>query len=275
VGSEQHTTPKIQLQARKTMSGKKVVIGGNWKCNGTLAEVSKLVQMLNGAGEFPSNAEVVVAPTALHLGNVLSGVRKDVNVAVQNLWHEPKAGAWTGEITADLARDFGLEWCILGHSERRGYCGETPAVVGQKVKVALDAGFTVIACVGEQLEDREAGKTMEVCTEQLEPILTAIPPGSISRVVLAYEPVWAIGTGKTATPEQAQETHEQIRKYLGQKIGSENASAIRIIYGGSVKGANCQDLIQKPDIDGFLVGGASLKEEFKEIIASSALKSKM
>mmetsp|Transcript_1204 Transcript_1204/g.2906 ORF Transcript_1204/g.2906 Transcript_1204/m.2906 type:complete len:258 (-) Transcript_1204:149-922(-) len=257
------------------MSGKKVFIGGNWKCNGTKQSVAELVDLLNGAGEFPTNAEVVVAPTALHIHAVQANLRKDVAVSVQNIWSEPAAGAWTGELTVDIVKDFGLDWCILGHSERRAYCGETAEIVGTKTKVALEGGMSVIACVGEQLEDREAGRTMEVCKEQLEPIIAAVPEGAIDRVVVAYEPVWAIGTGVTASPEQAQETHEQIREYLKTKIGEEAAAGVRIIYGGSVKAGNCEELIKKADIDGFLVGGASLKAEFKDIIASSAVKAKM
>ncbi|GBG34141.1 Triosephosphate isomerase [Hondaea fermentalgiana] len=257
------------------MTGKKVVIGGNWKCNGTKESVKELIETLNSAGDFPSNAEVVVAPTALHLGMAVDGLRKDISVSVQNLWKEPKAGAWTGELTVDLIKDFGINWAILGHSERRAYCGETPEIVGTKVKIALEAGMKVMACIGEQLSDREADKTMDVCKEQLDPIIAAVPSGAMDRVVIAYEPVWAIGTGVTATPEQAQETHEQIRAYLKTKIGEEAAQGVRIIYGGSVKGANCQELIKKADIDGFLVGGASLKPEFKDIIACSSAKSKM
>ncbi|CAK8987997.1 Triosephosphate isomerase [Durusdinium trenchii] len=264
-----------EAKRAKMSDGKKVLVGGNWKCNGTRDKVASLIAMLNDAGEFPANAEVVIAPTALHVGKVLDEVRKDVNVSVQNLWSEPKAGAWTGELTVDLVKDFGINWCILGHSERRAYCNETPEVVGNKVKIALEAGMSVIACIGEQLSDREANKTMEVCKAQLDPILKAIPEGAIGRVVVAYEPVWAIGTGVTATPDQAQDTHKELRAYLSEVVGPKDAEAVRIIYGGSVKGANCEDLIKKADIDGFLVGGASLKDEFKQIIASSALKAKM
>lgn len=257
------------------MTSRKPVIGGNWKCNGTKDKVASLVAMLNGAGEFPPDAQVVVAPTALHLGAVLAEVRKDVNVSVQNLWSEPSAGAWTGELTVDIVKDFGISWCILGHSERRALTGETPDIVAKKVKIAVENDMMVIACIGEQLADREAGKTMEVCKQQLAPILASLPAGGIANVVVAYEPVWAIGTGVTASPEQAQETHKQLREYLATVIGQADADGVRIIYGGSVKAANCKELITKVDIDGFLVGGASLKDEFKDIIACSALKSKM
>lgn len=186
-----------------------------------------------------------------------------------------KAGAWTGEITVDLIKDFGLNWVILGHSERRAYCGETPEMVGAKTKLALEAGLKVIACIGEQLSDREAGKTMDVCIAQLKPIMDAVPEGKLGDVVIAYEPVWAIGTGVTATPEQAQETHKQIREWIGKTYGDAAANGMRIQYGGSVNAKNCNALIANPDIDGFLVGGASLKPEFKEIIASGGLKAKI
>mmetsp|Transcript_5222 Transcript_5222/g.6581 ORF Transcript_5222/g.6581 Transcript_5222/m.6581 type:complete len:256 (-) Transcript_5222:767-1534(-) len=253
-------------------SGKKMLIGGNWKCNGTVEKVSSLVAMLNDGGKFPNNAEVVIAPTALHVSYLVQNLRDDINVSVQNTWSEEKAGAWTGELTVDLVKDMGVNWTILGHSERRAYCGETPVVVAKKVGIALNAGMKVIACIGEKLEDREAGNTMNVCIEQLEPIIKAIPNGTVSNVVIAYEPVWAIGTGVTATPEQAQEVHEQLRAYLVNNIGTEQANAMRIIYGGSVKANNCDELMAKADIDGFLVGGASLTEEFLKIINSTAAK---
>jgi triosephosphate isomerase len=233
------------------------------------------VKMLNEAGAIPSNCDVVVAPPTLHVGSVLAAVRKDVKVAVQNSWSEPKAGAWTGELTVDLIKDFGLEWVILGHSERRQFCHESHDLVGKKVRLALEAGLNVIACIGESLAERQGGKTMDVCKAQLDPILANVPAGKLGHVVIAYEPVWAIGTGVTATPQQAQDTHHDIRAYLATKVGASEAAAMRIQYGGSVKGANCEELIRMPDIDGFLVGGASLLPEFAKIIQCAALKAKM
>jgi len=188
---------------------------------------------------------------------------------------EPAAGAWTGELTVDLVKDFGVNWAVLGHSERRAMCHETPQVVGKKVSISLAGGLNVIACIGEQLADRENGRTMEVCKEQLDPIIAAIPVEKLGNVVIAYEPVWAIGTGVTASPTQAQDTHFQIRNYLNDKIGVQAAANMRIIYGGSVKANNCDELIKNNDIDGFLVGGASLNEDFLKIIASCKLKSKI
>lgn len=258
-----------------SMSTKKMFIGGNWKCNGTKASTAKLVELLNGAGAFADNAEVVVAPTALHLGAVQEKLRPDIQVAAQNLWEQPAAGAWTGELTVDIIKDFGINWAIIGHSERRAYCGETPEKVGVKVDLALTGGLKVIPCFGESKEQRESGKYMDTIIAQLEPIVAAVPKGAWDRVVLAYEPVWAIGTGLTASPAQAQETHMQIREWLATKIGAEVAANLRIIYGGSVKGANCDELMGQPDIDGFLVGGAALKEEFIKIINSAGTLSKM
>lgn len=178
-------------------------------------------------------------------------------------------GAYTGEISAALLRDIGLQWAIVGHSERRsgfGFNGEPDAVVATKVKTAIAGGLSVIACVGEQLNEREAGLTMSVVSTQLAAIASILSPEDWSKVVIAYEPVWAIGTGKVATPEQAQETHAQIREWLSANISPEIASTTRIIYGGSVKGSNAKSLLIGPDIDGFLVGGASLLPEFVDII---------
>ena len=178
-------------------------------------------------------------------------------------------GAFTGEVSAKLLKDAGINWTLTGHSERRvgfGIPGETSAVVGRKTAVALKNGMSVIACIGEQLADREAGTTMNVCSEQLAAIAAELNEADWKRVVIAYEPVWAIGTGKVATPEQAEETHGQIRAWIAANVSSAVAHAVRIIYGGSVKGSNCKALIACPNIDGFLVGGASLLPEFVDII---------
>ncbi len=255
---------------------RKIFIGGNWKCNGTTKKVGEIVAFLNKGGDIPSNAEVVVAPPSLHIGSVSETLRKDIQVSVQNIWIEPAAGAWTGEITADLVKDFGVNWTILGHSERRKYNHESSEIVAKKLAVALKAGLNIIACVGETLEEREADKTMDVVISQMAPIVAAVSnPSDWDRVVIAYEPVWAIGTGKTASPEQAQEVHGNLRVWLNEKVGKEIAEKLRIIYGGSVTAKNCNDLITKGDIDGFLVGGASLQPDFLTIIESAKLKAKM
>ena len=178
-------------------------------------------------------------------------------------------GAFTGAVSASMLQSLGVSWALAGHSERRvgfGFPGETSHVVGVKTKNAIDAGMSVMACIGEQLEDRQNGSTMTVCAEQLEAIKAALEIGDWKKVVIAYEPVWAIGTGVVATPDQAQETHEQIRAWLRKEVSSDVAEETRIIYGGSASASNCDDLYAKPDINGFLVGGASLKPEFVDII---------
>ncbi len=165
--------------------------------------------------------------------------------------------------------DSQIHWTLTGHSERRvgfGYAGETSKVVGIKTKNAVDVGLSVIACIGEQLADRESGNTMTVCAEQLEAIKSALSEADWKKVVIAYEPVWAIGTGKTASPAQAQETHAQIRDWLRTNVSANVANETRILYGGSATAANCKELYAQPDINGFLVGGASMKAEFVDII---------
>jgi triosephosphate isomerase len=254
---------------------RKIVIGGNWKCNGTKKKVVELVNILNKGGEFPSNCEVIIAPPLLHTGYVIDSIRKDIQVSVQNIWSEPTAGAWTGEITADLVKDYEINWTILGHSERRKYVHESSELVANKLSIALKAGLNVIACIGETLEEREAGKTMDIVISQLIPIVETMNKLKLEdwkRIVLAYEPVWAIGTGKTASPEQAQEVHGSLRMWLIEKVGKEIANELRIIYGGSVTAKNCNELISQGDIDGFLVGGASLTPDFLTIIASAKAK---
>ena len=262
-------------------AARRIFVGGNWKCNpSTKSAALSLCDALNGAKEFPGNCQVVVCPTSLHMGVVQDKLtRKDIELGVQNIWKDAKAGAWTGELTIDMVKDFGANWVILGHSERRHTVShESSELVGEKTATALKAGLGVIACVGEKLEERENGTTMDVVVEQLAPIVEAV--GSDAKlwkeaVVIAYEPVWAIGTGKVATPEQAQETHNQIRTWLRGKVGDSIADSTRIIYGGSVNGKNCGDLMKGADIDGFLVGGASLKPEFTDIVGSAQLKAKM
>lgn len=250
----------------KSSSGKRCFIGGNWKCNGTRESVAALVDVLNRGGSFPPNAEVVVAPTALHIGDVFSSIRTDVAVAAQNVWREKGFGAFTGELTASMIKDYGLKWTIVGHSERRKDHGESNELAALKAKTALEEGLSVIFCIGEKLEDREAGKTEDVVLAQLAPLLAAASTEQWGRLVVAYEPVWAIGTGKVATPGQAQAVHKVIRGKVAQVAGPAVAAALRIIYGGSVKAKNCSSLISEADIDGFLVGGASLKPQFLDII---------
>lgn len=250
--------------------GRKFFVGGNWKCNGTVDDVKKIVATLNG-GDIPSTdvVEVVVSPPFVFLTSVKSELRPEIQVAAQNCWVK-KGGAFTGEVSAEMLANLGVPWVILGHSERRALLSETNEFVGDKVAYALSQGLKVIACVGETLEQREAGTTMEVVAAQTQAIADKI--SSWENVVLAYEPVWAIGTGKVASPEQAQEVHAGLRKWFAEKVSADVSASTRIIYGGSVSGSNCKVLAGQPDVDGFLVGGASLKPEFIDIIKAAEVK---
>ncbi|KAK8581553.1 hypothetical protein V6N12_071772 [Hibiscus sabdariffa] len=243
---------------------RKFFVGGNWKCNGTTEEVKKIVTTLNEA-EVPSEdvVEVVVSPPFVFLSFVKSLLRSDFHVAAQNCWVR-KGGAFTGEISAEMLVNLSIPWVIIGHSERRALLKESNEFVGDKVAYALSQGLKVIACIGETLEERESGSTMAVVAAQTKAIADKVT--NWDNVVLAYEPVWAIGTGKVATPAQAQEVHRELRKWLSENVSGDIAESTRIIYGGSVNGANCKELAAQPDVDGFLVGGASLKPEFVDII---------
>jgi len=234
---------------------RRAFIGGNWKMNGSKQSVAKLVEDLNNA-DIPSSVDVVVAPTFLHLETVQRTLRAPYEVSAQNC-SQFKDGAFTGDVSAAMLRDFGVTWTILGHSERRSVFGESNEVVAAKVDMALKAGLRVIACVGESLQERKDNKTMDVVIEQLKHIAGACKD-AWDRVVIAYEPVWAIGTGLNASPAQAQEVHAAIRAWLKVNTSADVAASTRIIYGGSVKPSNCDDLMGQADVDGFLVGGASL-----------------
>jgi len=258
-----------QYLARGSPPVKRALIGGNWKCNNTVEKVKQLVSHLNAAGQFPLSSEVVIAVPSIHIPLAKSLFREDVAVSSQDIGINPGYGAYTGEVSGVMLADLGIKWTLTGHSERRvgfGFPGETSAVVGKKTKIAINSGLSVIACIGEQLADRQSGNTMNVCAEQLAAIAAALSPNDWKKVVIAYEPVWAIGTGVTASPAQAEETHANIRAWLTTNVSAEVAKAVRIIYGGSVKGSNSIELISCPNIDGFLVGGASLLPEFVDII---------
>lgn len=269
---------KKQKTEHDEMPTRRCFIGGNWKCNGTQESIKTLVAGLN-QGTFPNNCDAIVAPTSLHTMSVLSTINKSFKVAAQNV-SATGTGAFTGEVAAAQLVDAGLEWCITGHSERRALFGETNAIVANKTVVALKAGMSAIACIGESLAQREADETMAVLIKQLSAIGEAInvafkdadggAAAAWRRVVIAYEPVWAIGTGKVATPAQAQDVHQQLREFVSKTYGQVVADTVRIIYGGSVKPKNCDELIVKADIDGFLVGGASLKApDFLAILQST------
>jgi len=254
------------------MQARRFIIGGNWKANGAPASVEKLVGELNAGSvevDTSKDVEVVCAPPFVFLTDVQKSLRKDYSVAAQNLWNQPQ-GAWTGEIPGAMLKDLGIEWVILGHSERRENCGETDQVVADKTKFAIQEGLKTLTCIGEKLEAREAGTTFDVLDQQLKPLASTLSEEDWDSVVLAYEPVWAIGTGKVATPEQAEETHAYIRKWLADNVSQKVSDSVRIQYGGSVNDKNAAELGSKPNIDGFLVGGASLQGgAFTTIINSS------
>jgi len=234
--------------------------------NGDKKSIEGIVAFLK-AGPLSESTEVVVAPPSCYLQFSRELLPANVHVAAQNCYTE-KSGAFTGELSPLMVKDLGCNWVITGHSERRHVIGENDEMVANKTKFALECGLNVIPCIGEKLEEREADKTMEVCNRQMKAIADKIKDWT--NVVIAYEPVWAIGTGKTASPEQAQEVHQKLRQWLTDNVSADVAAKTRIIYGGSVKGSNAKELAQKPDIDGFLVGGASLKPEFVEIINASS-----
>ncbi|PKY37860.1 Triosephosphate isomerase [Rhizophagus irregularis] len=242
--------------------GPRFFVGGNFKMNGTQAFLKNLIDSLN-ASQLDRDAEVVIAPPSLYLDQCRKQANKEIGVAAQNAFNA-SSGAFTGEISPEQLKDLGIEWVILGHSERREIFKESDELIALKVAFALKTGIKVIACIGEKLEERESGKTFEVVTRQLQAIAKQI--NDWTNVVIAYEPVWAIGTGKVATPKQAQEIHEYIRKWLKENVSEATAENTRIIYGGSVNASNATELAKQHDINGFLVGGASLKPEFVNIV---------
>lgn len=235
------------------------LIAGNWKLNKTVAEALDLVQSLKNELKDIENADIVVAPVFTALAKVadtLSG--SNVAVAAQNCYPE-KSGAFTGEVSPALLKEAGCGYVIVGHSERRHLFGEADAFINSKVKAVLAEGLRVILCVGETLEERESDRTFDVVRTQIGEGLEGLSAADMQNVVVAYEPVWAIGTGKTASDEQAEEAHAFIRGLLNGTFGEETAAATRILYGGSVKPENVDGLMAQEDIDGALVGGASLK----------------
>ena len=243
---------------------------GNWKMNLTVGAARKLVDDLKKLSFSMGAVDVLVAPPMLLVPHATEWVKgSSVMVAAQNLHHEPK-GAFTGEVSASMVKEAGCTHVLIGHSERRHVFGEPEEWMGRKVRAALAAGLTPVLCVGEKLAEREAGSTLEVVGRQLE-ALAGVGQDDVIGVIVAYEPVWAIGTGRTATPGDAQEVHSFVRRRLGEAHGREVAERMRILYGGSVSPSTIAGLIAEPDVDGTLVGGASLdSESFMAIIRASA-----
>lgn len=248
------------------------IIAGNWKMYKTSSETGEFVRkLLDAMGGKEAHCEVIVAPAFTSIGAAVEAARATViNVSAQDVHWEDK-GAYTGEVSGPMLEEAGCSHAIVGHSERRQYFGETDESVNLKIKAALRHGLIPIFCLGETLDEREAGKTFDVVQRQVSRGLDGVQIESPDRLVIAYEPVWAIGTGRTATPEQDQEVHAFIRKRLESVFGRESAEGLRILYGGSVKPDNARGLMNQPDIDGGLVGGASLKiDDFMGIITESA-----
>jgi len=246
------------------------IVAGNWKMNNTLEEGVTLAKEVNEILKANKpNCKVVLGAPFIHLTEVVKSVDSElVGVAAQNC-ADKVSGAYTGEISASMVQSTGAQYVILGHSERRAYYGETNAILKEKTDLALANGLTPIFCIGEVLEERETEKHFDVVKEQIETALFHLSAEEFGKVVLAYEPVWAIGTGKTASPEQAQEIHAFIRQTLADKYGAEVANDTSILYGGSCKPSNAKELFANPDVDGGLIGGASLKaEDFHGIIAA-------
>jgi triosephosphate isomerase len=233
----------------------------------TVPEALQLVRQLKESLKNYGAVEPIVAPVFTALAAVAAELKgSNILLAAQNLHWEPQ-GAFTGEVSAAMLKDAGCSHVIIGHSERRQYFGETNETVNKKTRAALSAGLTPIVCVGETLQEREAGKTLEVVACQIREGLAGCAPAEISRLIIAYEPVWAIGTGKTATPAQAEEVHGLLRNRIAEISSRSVADDLRILYGGSVKADNIDELMRQPDIDGALVGGASLKaDSFTRII---------
>ncbi len=247
-------------------------IAGNWKMHKTVAEALALVRELRGlVSMVRDKVEIAVAPpfTALHpVRQALEG--SNVLLAAQNC-HWESSGAYTGEISASMLKEVGCSYVIVGHSERRQYFGETDETVNKRIQAVVKAGMLPIVCVGETLAERDGGRTLEVVSRQVKGALAGFASSDVERFVLAYEPVWAIGTGRNATPDQAQEVHAHIRSLLGSAFGAETAARLRIQYGGSVKPENAAELLARPDVDGALVGGASLKAaDFAAIVKACA-----
>ncbi len=254
---------------------RKVIIAGNWKMNKTAAEGKALVEALKPlvADVCPDVADIVVCPPFTTLAAVVEAAKgSNIKVGAQNV-HWAASGAFTGEISAAMLKEAGVEYVIIGHSERRQYFGETDATVNQRLKAALAAGLKPIVCVGELLEEREGGRTEQVLAAQLTGGLAGLTPEEMTRVVIAYEPVWAIGTGKTATPEMAELTHNFIRCTLNDLFGKEVGEGVRIQYGGSMKAENAGELVAQRNIDGGLIGGAALKaDSFAALIHNAIAK---
>ena len=247
---------------------RKNIVAGNWKMNMNLQDGIALAKELNDTltAEKP-NCGVVICTPFIHLASIAQFLNQDVVALGAENCADKVKGAYTGEVSAEMVKSTGAQYVIIGHSERRGYYNETPEILREKVLLALENGLQVIFCIGESLEEREANKQNEVVKAELEGSVFNLSEEDFRKVIIAYEPIWAIGTGKTATSDQAEEIHAYIRSIIAERYGKEVAEDTTILYGGSCKASNAPELFAKPDIDGGLIGGASLKAaDFKGII---------
>lgn len=239
---------------------RKNIVAGNWKMNNDLSETETLIRALKLQNKL-SDVEVMIAPSYTNLWQAFNSLKdSSIEVIAQNM-HFAESGAYTGEVSAAMLKSLGIKTVILGHSERRAYFNETDELLAKKVDAALSNGFRVIFCFGEELKDRKSGKEEQVVENQIKNALFHLDASAFKNIVLAYEPVWAIGTGETASPEQAQDMHAFIRKTLANTYGGATANEVSILYGGSVKPDNAKEIFGKPDVDGGLIGGASLNAE--------------
>ncbi|WP_333601067.1 triose-phosphate isomerase [Flavobacterium sp.] len=245
------------------------IVAGNWKMHKNAEETEDLLNELIDKLPHDVEAQVIVAPTFVNLASAVDHLEfTNIGVAAQNM-HQNESGAYTGEISAEMLKSIGVNIVILGHSERRAYFHETDAILAQKATTALKHDMTVIFCFGEELKDRQSKQHFNVVENQLRDGLFHIDNKDWEQIILAYEPVWAIGTGETASPEQAQEMHEFIRETIRKRFGSDVAEDVSILYGGSVKPDNAKEIFSKPDVDGGLIGGAALKaSDFAAIVSS-------
>lgn len=246
---------------------RKKIVAGNWKMHKNATQTTELLNELTAQIPAETTAQVIVAPTFVNLQSAVENLKfSNIAVAAQNV-HQAESGAFTGEISADMLTSVGVKTVILGHSERRAIFNESDALIANKVNTALKHEMTVIFCFGEELKDRQSKNHFNVVENQLRDGLFHIESKDWDSIVLAYEPVWAIGTGETASPEQAQEMHEFIRETVRKAFGSEIAENVSILYGGSVKPENAKEIFSKPDVDGGLIGGAALKaDDFVAIV---------
>ena len=261
---QRDNSKNIIINYKETMRSK--IVAGNWKMNKNLDETNVLLTELSA--KLPNtDAEVMVAPTYVNLANAVRNLEASTIEVISQNMHFAESGAYTGEISADMLLSIGVDTAIIGHSERRAYFGENDEILTKKVVAALEKNIRILFCFGEELEDRKSGNHFNLVESQLKNVLFSLDKSAWSNIVLAYEPVWAIGTGETASPEQAQEMHAFIRKTITDAYDASVADNVSILYGGSVKPANAKEIFSKPDVDGGLIGGASLvADDFVAII---------